>query len=95
LEQKFLGVVFRWFLQFNLSRSQNMDDYRHSRLQQLERLRVELAAASRLLDELERRDQAPDQKTIESISGPEIYPTEGETRFAACVSHGLAKLGAR
>jgi len=70
-----------------------MDDYRRSRVQELEELRIELAKAGRLLDELERRRNAREQKKATNlIFGREIYPNDAETRFAACVSQGLAKL---
>jgi hypothetical protein len=74
-----------------------MDDCRRSRTQELEQLRAELAKASQLLDELERRRDARQQskKTADVVFGSQIYPSEAETRFAACVSHGLAKLSSK
>jgi len=73
-----------------------MDDRRRSRIQELERLRGELAQVGRLIDELERRQIARDQKkTADPIFDAEVYSNDAETRFAACISHGLAKLNSK
>lgn len=71
-----------------------MDDQRQSRIQELERLRIELANAAILLEELERRRRARLQQITEADAyfESEIYSKDAEMRFAACVSHGLAKL---
>lgn len=75
-----------------------MDGNRRSRSRELERLRVELAAAGRLLDEIERRSRAQKRKmnlAAAQTLRSEIDPNDTETRFAACVSHGLAKLSSK
>jgi len=71
-----------------------MANNQRSRTQELEELRVQLARAARLLDELERRGAARKETktTADQIFESQVYPSEPETRFAACVSHGLAKL---
>jgi hypothetical protein len=71
-----------------------MVDHRQSRIQELERLRAELVQAGQLLDELERRHQAQRPKKASADRALEIDPIDTETRFAACVSHALAKLSA-
>jgi hypothetical protein len=70
-----------------------MDNYRRIHIQELERLRIELAKAGQLLDELERRQGAKEQKktAADLIVNGEINPNDPETRFAAYVSRGLAK----
>lgn len=74
----------------------NMDDGKRSRIQELERMRAELARAGQLLDELERRGKAREQRSDlpAPFVGDAIESSDPETRFAACVSSGLAKLGA-
>lgn len=76
-----------------------MDDNRRFRAQELERLRVELAKAGRLLDELERRSKARERNTnfvaAPSVSFNEVDSSAPETRFAACVSRGLARLNSK
>jgi hypothetical protein len=66
-------------------------------MQELERLRIELANAASLLDELERRRKTREQQpaAADLLINSDIYPKEAETRFAACVSQGLAKLSSK
>jgi hypothetical protein len=69
-----------------------MDVFKGSRAQELEQLRVDLVRAARLLDELEWRQTARAQaRAADLIFETAVYPSEAETRFAACVSYGLSK----
>ena len=73
-----------------------MGNGRGSRAMELQQLRVDLAKAARLLDELERRQKSRGQaKAADLIFGNKIYPGAAETRFAACVSYGLSKLSSK
>ena len=74
-----------------------MGNSQHSRARELEKLRADLIKAARLLDELERRCEARVQteNPADLIPGSEIYPREAETRFAVCISSGIAKLKAK
>ncbi len=71
-----------------------MANSRHSRSEKLEQLRSELVKASALLDELERRHTTSARGTKRSRQQEDTSQpiTDGQMRFAACVSEGLLKL---
>ena len=66
-----------------------MDKFRRTRAEELERLRGELARVGQLLNELEQRRLA---RRGAWTGGSLCSNTDSETRFASCVSRGLAKL---
>jgi len=64
-----------------------LEDYRR---QELALLSLQLANASRLLDEIERRSLDRRAGSVERLSN--LITESSETRFAACVASGMAKI---
>jgi hypothetical protein len=71
-----------------------MDTRQDARRQGLAELQLQLANASRLLDEIEKRSLARRPIRDSSSDGAPVLtiPENAETRFAACVALGMAKL---
>lgn len=82
------GYIGNWF--------PIMGSFRRARSQQLAQLRLQLADAGRLLDEIEKRSLHKRESTasklvaIDQLSN--LTAENTETRFAACVAFGLAKI---
>jgi hypothetical protein len=70
-----------------------MGSLQGSRRRQLARLQLELAKASRRLDEIENRSRRKSATATRVIDETSNSPFENvETRFAACVASGMSKI---
>jgi hypothetical protein len=70
-----------------------MDSRRDTRRQELAELQLQLACASRLLDDIEKRSALRTQNRKAAIDGTlELISENAETRFAACVAFGMSKI---
>jgi hypothetical protein len=70
-----------------------MDSRGDARREELAELQLQLANASRLLDEIEKRSLARRQNRNAPIDGTvELISENAEGRFAACVAFGMSKI---
>jgi len=69
-----------------------MGSHSDIRSQEIARLQLELASASRRLDELEKRSRLRACQAMDPVEDAASLAETSELRFAACVASGMTKL---